>query len=211
MNSATKIAVIDTGICNLRSVTKALEAVGASIRVVQTPAEVAAAKPAGSSCRAWERCGTAWRRCASAKLDARCGNGSRRTGRSRRVPGDAGAVRESEEGGVIGLGVFPGKVVRFQLPREFKIPHMGWNTVQFRSAEVAATRSSLTGRRSVLFRAQLSLRAGRSVAGARRSAITAGLSARRSGAAAVSRRSFTRKRARRRGCRSTEFRGGCGG
>jgi glutamine amidotransferase len=26
-----------------------------------------------------------------------------------------------------GLGVIPGKVVRFQLPRGFKIPHMGWN------------------------------------------------------------------------------------
>ena len=41
------IAVIDTGICNLRSVTKALEAVGASIRVVHAPADVAAAKPSG--------------------------------------------------------------------------------------------------------------------------------------------------------------------
>lgn len=31
-----------------------------------------------------------------------------------------------------GLGIFPGRVVRFsypQIPREFKIPHMGWNTV----------------------------------------------------------------------------------
>ena len=36
------IAVIDTGICNLRSVTKALEAVGASPRVVRTPAELSA-------------------------------------------------------------------------------------------------------------------------------------------------------------------------
>ena len=34
------IAVIDTGICNLRSVTKALEAAGASPVVVRTPAEV---------------------------------------------------------------------------------------------------------------------------------------------------------------------------
>ena len=41
------IAVIDTGICNLRSVTKALEAVGASIRVVRTPADVAAADARG--------------------------------------------------------------------------------------------------------------------------------------------------------------------
>ena len=40
---ATTIAVIDTGICNLRSVTKALEAVGASPRVVHTPRECAEA------------------------------------------------------------------------------------------------------------------------------------------------------------------------
>ena len=26
-----------------------------------------------------------------------------------------------------GLGILPGKVVRFELPREFKVPHMGWN------------------------------------------------------------------------------------
>ena len=41
------VAVIDNGICNLRSVTKALEAVGAAPRVVRTPAEVAASGAAG--------------------------------------------------------------------------------------------------------------------------------------------------------------------
>ncbi len=41
------IAVIDTGICNLRSVTKALESVGASICVVRSPEEVVAAKARG--------------------------------------------------------------------------------------------------------------------------------------------------------------------
>ena len=41
------IAVIDTGICNLRSVTKALEAVGACIQVVRSPEEVEAVHAAG--------------------------------------------------------------------------------------------------------------------------------------------------------------------
>ena len=41
------IAVIDTGICNLRSVTKALEAVGATIQVVRTPEEIVAADARG--------------------------------------------------------------------------------------------------------------------------------------------------------------------
>jgi glutamine amidotransferase len=38
---------------------------------------------------------------------------------------------ESEEGGVKGLGVFPGRVVRFRLDAPLKVPHMGWNTVRF--------------------------------------------------------------------------------
>ena len=37
----------------------------------------------------------------------------------------------SEEGNITGLGIFPGKVVRFRRPPELKIPHMGWNTVRF--------------------------------------------------------------------------------
>ena len=37
----------------------------------------------------------------------------------------------SEEGNVTGLGIFPGRVVRFRRPAEFKIPHMGWNGVRF--------------------------------------------------------------------------------
>jgi glutamine amidotransferase len=31
-----------------------------------------------------------------------------------------------------GLGILPGEVVRFRLPPEFKVPHMGWNEVHFR-------------------------------------------------------------------------------
>jgi glutamine amidotransferase len=38
---------------------------------------------------------------------------------------------ESEEfGPVAGLGVVPGRVVRFALPAEMKVPHMGWNAVR---------------------------------------------------------------------------------
>lgn len=31
-----------------------------------------------------------------------------------------------------GLGIIPGKVVRFTLPKKFKIPHMGWNRIHKR-------------------------------------------------------------------------------
>jgi len=37
----------------------------------------------------------------------------------------------SEEGNAPGLSVFPGKVSRFCLPAEFKVPHMGWNSLVF--------------------------------------------------------------------------------
>ncbi len=32
-----------------------------------------------------------------------------------------------EDGEHEGLGIVPGQVVRFQVPAEFKVPHMGWN------------------------------------------------------------------------------------
>ena len=37
----------------------------------------------------------------------------------------------SEEGDVAGLGVFKGEVRRFRLDSSLKIPHMGWNSVTF--------------------------------------------------------------------------------
>lgn len=36
-----------------------------------------------------------------------------------------------EDGEHQGLGILPGKVVRFDLPHEYKVPHMGWNQVAF--------------------------------------------------------------------------------
>jgi imidazole glycerol-phosphate synthase subunit HisH len=126
------IAVIDTGICNLRSVTKALEAVGASIRVVRTPAEVAASGAAGvvlPGVGALRDCVAALRQ---AGLDATV-----REWVAANRPflgvclGMQALFEHSEEGNVTGLGVFAGRVVRFRRPREFKIPHMGWNEVRF--------------------------------------------------------------------------------
>jgi imidazole glycerol-phosphate synthase subunit HisH len=127
------IAVIDTGICNLRSVTKALEAVSASIRVVHTPADVAATNPQGlvlPGVGALRDCVAVLR---ERKLDVTV-----REWIAADKPflgvclGMQALFERSEEGGgVPGLGIFGGNVVRFQRPREFKIPHMGWNTVNF--------------------------------------------------------------------------------
>jgi glutamine amidotransferase len=127
------IAVIDTGICNLRSVTKALEAVGAEIRVVHTPAEVAQLNPSGLVLP-----GVGALRDCVAVLRERGLDVTVRDWIAADKPflgvclGMQALFEHSEEGGgVTGLGVFPGQVVRFQRPREFKIPHMGWNTVRF--------------------------------------------------------------------------------
>ena len=127
------IAVIDTGICNLRSVTKALEAVGASIRVVHTPDEVVAAKPAGlvlPGVGALRDCVAVLR---DRKLDVTVREWIEADKPFLGVCLGMQALfeRSEEGGGVTGLGVFGGEVVRFQRPREFKIPHMGWNTVRF--------------------------------------------------------------------------------
>lgn len=37
-----------------------------------------------------------------------------------------------EGGRFEGLGILPGEVVRFELPHEYKVPHMGWNELAFR-------------------------------------------------------------------------------
>jgi glutamine amidotransferase len=127
------IAVIDTGICNLRSVTKALEAVGAQPQVVRTPAELR-----GLAAEGLVLPGVGALRDCVASL--------RTSGFDDTVRGWIGDDRpflgvclglqalfeRSEEGNVEGLGVFAGQVRKFRLPPAFKIPHMGWNTLQFR-------------------------------------------------------------------------------
>lgn len=37
-----------------------------------------------------------------------------------------------EDGEFEGLGIIPGDVLRFKVPPEFKVPHMGWNQLEFR-------------------------------------------------------------------------------
>jgi glutamine amidotransferase len=138
----TKIAVIDNGICNLRSVTKALEIVGALPCVVRNPREIEASEATGlvlPGVGALRDCVAALR---AQKLDQ-----SVREWIAADRPflgvclGMQALFESSEEANVTGLGIFPGKVVRFRRPPEFKIPHMGWNTIQFTqpSSPLAAT------------------------------------------------------------------------
>ena len=129
---AAEIAVIDTGICNLRSVTKALEAVGASPRVVRSPAEVTAAGAAGLVLPGVG----ALRDCVASLRESGLADTVRAWIAADRpflgvCLGMQALFEQSEEGNIAGLGIFPGEVVRFRRPPEFKIPHMGWNTVEF--------------------------------------------------------------------------------
>jgi glutamine amidotransferase len=40
--------------------------------------------------------------------------------------------RSYEDGEYEGLGIVSGEVVRFRVPSEYKVPHMGWNQLEFR-------------------------------------------------------------------------------
>lgn len=149
---STPVAVIDTGICNLRSVTKALEAVGARPVVVRTPEEV---ETSGADGLVLPGVG--------ALRD--CVQSLRTSGLDRVVRGWIEADRPflgvclgmqalfetSEEGSVKGLGIIPGRVVRFRLPEPFKVPHMGWNTVRFEQQGTALQQGLLQDGESFYF------------------------------------------------------------
>jgi glutamine amidotransferase len=126
------IAVIDTGICNLRSVTKALEAVGASHVVVRTPAELADCGADGlvlPGVGALRDCVFSLR---TSGLDASVREWIRLDRPFLGVClGMQALFEQSEEGGVKGLGIIPGRVVHFNVAAPLKVPHMGWNTIRF--------------------------------------------------------------------------------
>lgn len=132
---SARVAVLDTGICNLRSVTKALEAVGAQPAVVRTPHELL---DCGAPAMVLPGVG-ALRDCVQSLRGSGLDQSVRDWIEADRpflgvCLGMQALFDESEEGNVKGLGIFRGRVVRFRLPAPFKVPHMGWNTVRFRQA-----------------------------------------------------------------------------
>ena len=137
----TTIAVIDYGMGNLRSVSKALEHVApqARVQVTSDPAAVAAAdrvvfpgQGAMPDCmREMEARGLRPAVLAAAQAKPFLGI----------CIGLQMLFDSSDEGGVRGLAVLPGRVRRF--PREamrdaegrrLKVPHMGWNQVRQQNA-----------------------------------------------------------------------------
>ncbi len=126
------IAIVDYGMGNLRSVQKGFEKVGHSAEVTNDPAALAAAtKIVLPGVGAFEDAMTELRH--------------------RELVGPIlGAIESGkpflgiclglqllfevsyENGRHEGLGVLPGEVRRFELPREFSVPHMGWNQLDIR-------------------------------------------------------------------------------
>lgn len=127
------ICVIDYGMGNLRSVSKALEKLGASVKVSSAPEDLERADKIvlpgvgafGNGCEELKK------RNVFAPLRHQLTQNKPFLGI---CLGMQLLFKESEESPAVeGLGVFSGKVRRFGRP-ELKIPHMGWNQIRIRQA-----------------------------------------------------------------------------
>ena len=124
------IAVIDYGMGNLRSVQKGFEKVGHQAVVTCDPTEIATADRVVLP-------GVGAFGDAMSELQARGLIPTIRQAIDSARPflgiclGLQLLFEVGHEGGRHeGLGILPGEVVRFQVPPEYKVPHMGWNQLQ---------------------------------------------------------------------------------
>ncbi|HLL38861.1 MAG TPA: imidazole glycerol phosphate synthase subunit HisH, partial [Rubrobacteraceae bacterium] len=123
------VAVVDYDAGNTLSVTRALKKVGARVNLTPDPEEVAAADAVVlPGVGAFGDC---MRKLRERGMDEACLE-TFRSGKP--FLGVCVALQvffdSSEESpGVEGLGIFPGKVIRFDVG-ELKVPHMGWNDLE---------------------------------------------------------------------------------
>lgn len=126
VDRSVKVAVLDYGMGNLRSVAKALEAAGGRVRVTSDPREIsdqdALCVPGQGS---FGRC---MQTLSTSALDEIVRDWIK-DGRSYLgiCLGMQVLFETSEEGSEKGLGILPGDVLR--LPASVRVPHIGWNTV----------------------------------------------------------------------------------
>lgn len=124
------IAIIDYGMGNLRSVQKAFEKVGQAATITNDPREVAAADKVilpGVGAFADAIAELRRRDLVPAVRDAiAAGKPFLGICLGLQLLFDVGY----EDGEHEGLGIVPGEVVRFQVPDQYKVPHMGWNQIR---------------------------------------------------------------------------------
>lgn len=143
MNAARKIGIIDYGTGNLRSVVKAFEFLGAEAGIITKPSEFeeieALVFPGQGT---FDQCIGALRRSALDEAIIRWIElGKPYFGI---CLGLQVLFEKSEEGEQEGLGIFSGYVKRFSLSGSFKIPHMGWNGVDWALSPDDPMRQGLT-------------------------------------------------------------------
>ena len=137
MDIMNKIVVVDYGMGNLRSVAQALRAVApdADVRISSLAADV------DSADRIVLPGQGAMPDCMRSLRESGVQDALLRAARSKPLLGvcigEQMLFERSEEGDCAGLGLLPGKVVRFQLDGQlqqdgarFKVPQMGWNQVR---------------------------------------------------------------------------------
>lgn len=125
------IAIIDYQMGNLRSVQKGFERVGHAAVVTSDPAELARAdKIVLPGVGAFpDAIAELRRRELVGPIHAAIDSGKPFLGicLGLQLLFDVGYEGGRHEG----LGVLRGEVVRFELPHEYKVPHMGWNSLEF--------------------------------------------------------------------------------
>jgi imidazole glycerol-phosphate synthase subunit HisH len=124
-----RIAIVDTGSGNLRSVEKALTVSGGDAFVTRNADQVASAdKVVMPGQGAFGACMSGLMRDGGALRDgvlAAIRTGKPYLGICMGLQVLFGS--SEEEPGCAGLGVLPGKVVKFKVAHPLKVPHMGWN------------------------------------------------------------------------------------
>ncbi|GDY21197.1 imidazole glycerol phosphate synthase subunit HisH [Verrucomicrobiota bacterium] len=140
------IALIDYGSGNLRSVWKALVTVGGDVRIVQHPRELADARAVVlPGVGAFDDCLLALQRQELlAGVREFIGSGRPLLGI---CVGYQALFEKSEEFNscAAGLGIFPGKVVRFSGAGGVKIPQIGWNQLEIERPDCPLYRGIATG------------------------------------------------------------------
>src|ERR1035437_9761294 len=127
------ISIVDYGMANLRSVQKAFERLDLRADIISTPDQVRAAGhlvvPGGGAFKdaiaVLNQSGLA----DAIKAHVQSGKPMLGICLGLQLLADTG----EEDGTHTGLGIIPGKVVRFtvdQPPFNLKVPHMGWNALQ---------------------------------------------------------------------------------